>query len=146
MPTLNWLSAAAGAVVTALVAFGLHSVDVHFIEKSWQKKLDDQHTADVAACDKDKAITKGTNDALQKDRDAIARKLADFKRMQPSHCVPVAALKTEPATGGDGHAGQNGIGLESDWLREYAAECENYRRQRITLESFIDGTWAAHGQ
>lgn len=144
MPILNWFQICIGAVGAFALSFLLHTIDVSFIEASWRHKLDDQKIALEKQCNDDKAITKGTNDDLQKAYDSIAGKLAASKRMQPARCVIPASGKAEPPAGGAEHAGQNGI--STDWLRDYAAECETYRSQRIGLEKFIDDTWKAKGQ
>ncbi len=114
----------------------------------WQVKLETaveaQKQADEKQCKDDQAITKGANDDLQTKYDAIARKLAAAKRVQPAKCVLPLTGKADIGSGGNGYAGQNGI--STDWLRDYAAECETYRSQRTALGKFIDDVWAARGQ
>lgn len=141
---LSWIQVGAGAIGAFALSFLLHNADVRRIEASWQDKLDQQKVDLEKKCKADQAITKGANDDLQKKYDSIAGKLAVAKRLQPARCIVPASSKTIAPGGGNGHAGQNGI--SSDWLRDYAAECETYRTQRVTLEKFIDDTWAARGQ
>lgn len=143
-PSLSWIQVGAGAIAAFALSFLLHTVDVNRIEKMWQGKLDDQKIALEKQCKADQAITKGINDDLQKNYDSIARKLATVKRVQPARCIIPTTSEAFVAPGGSGHAGQNGI--STDWLRDYAAECETYRSQRIGLEKFIDDTWEAKGQ
>jgi len=97
--------------------------------------LEAQKVADAKECDKDKQITRKANDELQKDRDSIAQRAADYKRLHPMRCV-IPTSSPELLSGGRGYANKNGI--SSDWLREYAAEAELYRRQLITCIEFLD--------
>lgn len=96
--------------------------------------LTSQKTADAQACTDAQAITKETNDALQKDRDAIAQRLSALE-LQPSTCVPVTDKAEPPASGGK-HAGSNGV--TSRALREFAATCEEYRVGLKWCEEFLD--------
>lgn len=123
----------AAALLTLFLSYGLHKLDMSFVERAKQHALDEQKAMLIAACETDKQKTKEANDALQKSAHDIAGKLAAYKRLHPSSCVPVAGV-AQPAPRGAGHAGEDGI--SSDWLREYAAECEAYRQQRIILEEF----------
>ncbi len=146
MPVLSWIQIGAGAIGAFALSFLLHIVDVHRIEANWQAKLDQQKIELENQCKADQTITKEANDDLQKKYDSIAGKLAASKRMHPARCIIPAPSKTIASSGGNGHAGQNGTGLSTDWLRDYAAECETYRSQRISLEKFIDDVWAARNQ
>lgn len=107
--------------------------------------LESQKEADEAQCKTDKQTTKEANDALQKDRDIIATRLHALELRPSPSCIPVAG-KTKLSGGGHEHAGQNGGGLSTLWLRQYAAECEGYRTEVITCTNFIDNTWKAAGQ
>lgn len=107
--------------------------------------LDEQKKSDNQQCNTDKLITKEANDDLQKDRDAISAKLAALELQHPATCIPVTGKAQLPAGTGQ-HAGQNGAGVSSDWLREYAAECEGYRSEVTTCIDFVNQTWKAAGQ
>lgn len=138
----NWKAIGISVIVIALLAF-LHHYDVLAQQAATTRALAAQQSADVTACNTDKATTKETNDALQKDRDDIAGKLAAYKLHQPSSCVHVAGHTNLPGTGA-GHAAENGI--STDWLRDYAAEAEGYRRELISCTGFIDQVWKANNQ
>lgn len=145
LPGLSWIQIAGGAAAAFALSFLLNTVEVDHIEAKQRQALADQKTQLEQKCKDDQAITKGANDELQKKYNSIAGKLAASKRLQPAHCIIVASSgETISAGSGVGHAGQNGI--STDWLYEYAAECETYRTQRISLEKFIDDTWAAAQQ
>lgn len=91
----------------------------------------------LSSCESGKLLTKETNDALQKDRDVIARKLSAVKRVQPVSCV-TPARKPDLIYAGREYARADGsVAGTSDDFRDYAAECETYRSERIRLESFI---------
>lgn len=96
--------------------------------------LDEQQTLLQSQCNADKAVTKGANDALQKNLNTIAGKLAAAKRLHESMCVTPVTGMAEPTSGGREHAGQNGI--STGWLRDFAAECETYRSEVIILNEF----------
>jgi hypothetical protein len=99
-----------------------------------------QQDTDTKACDKSQALTKGSNDDLQKDRDTIAAKLAALSVQHPAACVSVARTSHIRASG-DKHAGQDGnspaTGLNTDWLRSYAADAETYRSELTVCEDFL---------
>lgn len=99
--------------------------------------LDKQQIADQQACASAQAKTQEANDALQKDRDLIAAKLAALKLQHPTTCVPTACSPHVSGSGA-GHAGQNGAGINTDWLRDYAAEAESYRSQLVICKQFLD--------
>ncbi len=135
---LNWFNIGIGAAGAFALSFLLHTVDVAWIEARHRTELVNLETSLKEKCESDKQITKDANDGLQKQIGIIAGKLAASKRLRATCIVPVTG-KDNPAAAGGKHAGQNGI--SSDWLRDYAADCETYRQQRITLESFIDKVW-----
>lgn len=126
----KWALSASALSLTAGTAIGWH-------ERSLREPaiLEAQKNADIAECNNDKAITKEANDALQKDRDIIARKLASARLQHPMRCVSVSNGAQLPP-GGSEHARQDGI--SPDWLREYAAECEEYRGEIGVCIKFIN--------
>ncbi len=89
----------------------------------------------LASCQESATKLKETNDALQTSRDIIASRLADAKRVRPA-CIPIKQPNTFQA--GAEHAGENGTGISSEWLLEYAAEAELYRSERIALEKLLN--------
>lgn len=122
-------------MATLSLCYGLHAISMGLAESAKARALTEQALLYTQSCETDKARTKEANDALQKSATDIATKLAQYKRLHPSTCIVPHSGAPEPASGGNGHAGQDGI--SSDWLVEYSAECETYRQQRITLESFF---------
>ena len=93
-------------------------------------------------CEADKKITKEANDDLQKNLDAVTAK-RNAERLHVNICVPLTKPTKHPS-GRAKHAGQDAI--SSDWLFDYAAECETYRDEVITLIDFQNKVWKANGQ
>lgn len=136
----NWRLFAKAAGYVAVFMAGYY-VSSQFAEGRLKRALEAQQTALEQQCKDDKAITEGGNNELQKKYNAIAAKL---KRVQSAHCIVPATGETQPSTSGGGHAGKNG--LSTNWLGEYAAECERYRQERLTLEQFEAEVWKAKNQ
>lgn len=135
MYPFDWLKIAGGAFVGFMLAFGLHEVDMYFVDAAHARDLASLKVELQAECDADKKITQEANYALHKQMDDVARKLAAAKRMRPSRCIVPSSNPAGVIGSGGQHAGQDGI--SSDWLRDYAAECEIYRQERVTLDKFI---------
>lgn len=124
----------AGALLVSFLlggALGWHEMAVRV-----PAKLDAQQSADAAVCQKSQQLTKDTNDALHKSRDDIASKLAALKLQHTSACVRPSSSPRLP-NGGEQHAGQNGAGVNTDWLRDYAAEAELYRQSLSDCAGFV---------
>lgn len=132
------LSGALGAVIVAFLVGGFFGYQ--YRAGKVPAELFAQQTTDTKECDKSQAITKGSNDALQKDRDTIAGKLAAVSLQHPSACVPVAR-SPHVCSDGQQHAGQDGnspaTGVSSDWLRAYAADAETYRSELSVCTGFL---------
>ncbi len=126
----NWQ----GALAAFILSYALHYASVAYLEGKHEKALSDQKTALNAQCDKDKATTKEAQDALQRNYDSIAARLARIKRVQPARCVPVPRTPNDSGSG-DGYVGAHGI--SSEFLLDFAAECEGYRSTVIVLDKFI---------
>lgn len=116
------------------LSYLLHTVDIDRIEAKQRIELAEQQAALNKQCDDQKKLTNETNDALQKDRDTIAAKLAASKRLQPTRCVVPTTGVANNTSGGGKHAGSYGV--TSDALYEYSAECETYRSEVILLNNF----------
>lgn len=135
MPGLSWIQIGGGAVAAFLLSWLLHTVDVDRLERNFKNDMAKQIAADVLQCNIDKQITREANDALQKDHDIIANRLAALKLQRPKTCVPVTS-KAQLSADRPEYAGSYGI--TSDALREYAADAEGYRSALITCDKFLD--------
>ncbi len=88
-------------------------------------------------CETDKKTTMEANNALRDKISNINERLISLKRVQPSKCVAIAPELADNTAGGEReYARQNGKGINSDWLRDFAAECEVYRTEVILLDDF----------
>jgi len=117
--------------VSALFAVTLYISYLNYTHRQELEKLENRL---IAECNQAQRTTRETNDELQKNRDDIARKLADLKRVRGEKCLLVAG-KTDIITGGK--SGYDGEVRYGDLL-EYGAECERYRRELITVGKFLD--------
>lgn len=144
MPSLSWIQVGVGAAAGFALCWLIHMVILAGVNESHRQALVDLQTKLEKECKDNQAITKGVNDDLLKNDFDIGSLLNSSKRMQPASCIVPASSKTVPAGGGIKYAEQNGV--STDWLYDYAAECETYRAQRIALEKFIDQTWKLKGQ
>lgn len=125
-----WVSL--GAII-ALFSSGVYE-GIKWEKSRSERALQAQIEADTAQCSKDKKTTKEANDALQKDRDTIAGRLASYKRLHPHMCI-----KTTPNVANDTGGGARPIGgneIDSDRLWDFAAKCAEYRSEVIILNAF----------
>lgn len=123
--------AAIGAIIVVIAAIWItHRLD----EAETQDQLNSQKSVDQRACDKAQEITKGANDALQKDRDVINQRL-NAMLVRPAACVPIRQV-THMARSGKQLSGS--AGLSSGWLYGYAADCEKARTTALTCEKFVN--------
>lgn len=119
-----------------LVTFGAGAkVNSVWAERKLTRELAAQAEKINQECEKAKQLTERANNEWQKQAHSNARRLAEYKRLHPNKCVmPLTNMAVAPASG-RGYAGQNGI--STDWLRDFAKECNDYRAQRITIDNFI---------
>lgn len=131
------------AIVTAATAWILHSMDVQRIESKNHAVLIAQQTALEEKCASEKKITEESSREYESKIDALNIRINDSKRMRENYCiVPIAG----PTNGGlgvassRGHVGSHGVPIEEFY--DYAGTCERLRIQVISLQDFIDKTYA----
>lgn len=144
LPSFKWVQIGIGAAAGFALCWLIHMVILAGVNESHRQELIDLQAKIEKECKDNQAITKRVNDDLLKSDVEIVNLLIDSKRLQPAGCILPVTRETLLAPGGAEHATKNGI--STDWLYDYAAECETYRSQRIALEKFIDQTWKAKGQ
>lgn len=145
MPGLKWVQIGIGFAVGFALCWLIHMVILSDVDSAHRTAMADQKVALDNQCAADAAITKGRNDALQRDFNSVASKLADAKRLHPSTClVPTPSGEADIPDVQRGHAGQNGIG--TDWLRDYGALCANIQKAYGNATGFIDDVWTSRGQ
>lgn len=144
---IKWVQVGLGAAAGFALCWLIHLVILAGVEKAHTQALADQKASLEKSCADDAAITKGKNDELQTNLDAVTRERDRLKRVQPARCVlATPAGKTDMAGVQRQHAGENGVGINSDWLRDYAAECEQIRVSYGTCTGFVDEVWKSRGQ
>lgn len=99
-------------------------------------ELTAQQDVDAKECQQAQQLTKGANDALQKNRDAIAAQLNTYKLRHPATCVRVTGTADNPS-GGAEHAGSDGASVNTGFLRDYAAQAEQYRAEVSVCNEFL---------
>lgn len=142
----------AGAVVAAL--FGMYTyIDSRGYDrgKAAAEKTCTEITVPAArleeqtACAKNTAITKESNDELQKAKDTVDAELAAAKRRlrnaANASCAPVTR-QTNMEQGAGGQFKQNGISAE--WLLEGAAHCDKVSATLNSCIEFVDKVWATN--
>ena len=142
----NWKLLAIGGAALAMFSAGWY-VESRLAESRLEHALEAQETALLAACKADKAITKEVADELQTKNAALARRIADLKRLHPPTCIvptPNTAIGGNAGSSGTVASGTNGI--TADALLDFAGESERYRLQLISCQDFITKTWSAKGQ
>jgi hypothetical protein len=137
---LNWQMLAIGAVLIAGASFssgwyfqGLRK------DAAWATRMEAEkqavREAYIQQCEEQKLNAKKLNDDLQSRLSAVSAKRDSLSRYAAT-CVPVSRQPTQLPASGVEHAGQNGLLV--GWLRDFAAECEAYRVQRIIAGQYFD--------
>ena len=136
----NWKKLSVLALMAAFgIIFALYRHEAAALLTS-QQNLNDAHEA-IHQLEKNAAITERTNNAYQNDLSSLR---ADIVRMRqrPAVCVGVATAPVVPDGSGQGaaHDGKNeqGAGLHSEWLQDYAIEAERYRIERNACFYFLN--------
>lgn len=135
---MNYLVGILCSILTALVAFGFHKIDVARLEAKQIKALAAREKQLNDACDKAQQITEGVSHDYQTQLSALNNKLAALKRVRAKPgCVPIADTSTrhDGATNTGKLSGPHGI--RPDWLYDTAAEADKYRLQLIACQEFI---------
>lgn len=131
------------AIVTAATAWMLHSVDVQRIENKNRVALAAQQAALEESFAANNKITEESSREYESKINTLNIRLNNSKRMRENYCiVPIAS----PTNGGlgvaspRGHVGSHGVPIEEFY--DYAGTCEHLRLQVISLQDFIDKTYA----
>ena len=135
---MNYLVGILCSVLTALVAFGFHKIDVARLEAKQTKALAAQEKKLNEACDKAQQINKEVSHDYQEQLSSLGGKLDTLKRVHANtRCVPIA----DTSAGRDGATQPGKLsgphGIRSEWLYDTAAEADKYRLQLIACQDFI---------
>lgn len=143
-PSSAKIIALAVLVIACVAFFGLWRYEVkdHKITQEALKTAQ----AVIAAHEENAKISERTNHAHQ---NALDRLSADVKRLRakPARCIPVArpsGLHPEKGSGG-GYAAQDGqgAGIASEFLYDFAADCEHIRIERNGCKDFVNSVYDA---
>ena len=129
----------------AVIALVLHNVSLEWTKASYERKIEAARTEAIAACERDKTLTKEVSSDYQKQIAALNSRIADLKRLRPSVCVPVA-VPAARCDAGTGAVSVRPNGVDTGTLYDFAGEAESYRLRLIACQSFITKTWASRGQ
>lgn len=126
----------AGVLAGLLAAF-LGGIGLGWHERSLRvpAEMAAQQDIDAKECYKFQKLTQDTNNDLQKQRDDIANELTALRLRQPTACVHTTGKAKSSNSGETGHVANN---VSSDWLLNFAATCEIYRRAVATIDKFLD--------
>lgn len=140
---IKWFQIGLGALAGFALCWMLHVIILDGVEKEQSIALEKLTDKLVAECDDAKKITEGVSNDYQKRLNDLNAELVRAKRVLPARCVAVSS--TGASGGHNDSAGVGGHGPEnavrSEWLYDFAGQCERYRRQVISLQSFINQTW-----
>ena len=132
---MNYFQLAIAAIIFTVGTIVGWNVSGWISDWETSAKLMKQASAMTLQCDNATKRTKDANDELQKNYARIRNRLA-ADRLRGSKCTIPLGSEALAILARAGYAGHDGI--STDWLREYAAQCEIYRSERIVLEKFID--------
>ena len=144
----NWKSIIA-VLATAVLACGLHALDVYRLQDQQRAALSEQATVLMNSCKADKAITEGVSHDYEGKISALNDQLTALGRVRPSSCVVVqpsrAARRHDAAASTAKPSGQD-AGVTSDALFGFARDAEAFRLQLMACQAFITETWKVKGQ
>ena len=144
----NWKSIIA-VLATAVLAYGLHALDVYRLKDQQRAALYEQSTVLMNSCKADKAITEGVSHDYEAKISSLNDQLAALGRVRPSSSVVVqpslAARRHDAAASTAKPSGQD-AGITSDALFGFARDAEAFRLQLMACQAFITETWKVKGQ
>lgn len=130
-----YIPAAGAAIITSMIAYGAHSLDVNRIEAKAAKELKDQVTFDINKCESSTKSTRDDNEHYQKaiaSRDALITELSK----RPAKCLYISRA-TNNTKSGSVQSGQ-GNGLPDSVLHRFSGFCEADRAGLETLQQHND--------
>ena len=136
---LNYWQIGVTAVLTGLIAFGLHSLDVGYLNSANQAKLDAQQKALVLNCNAiQQQSVKVSHDFQTKLNNLTLERDALRLRGNNQSSLPniVSTARRDATSTGQGHASGNARDNRQE-LYDFAAKAEKYRLQLKSCQSFI---------
>lgn len=134
-----WLGVGSGVLLTAIVAFSLHSFSVARLNAKHERAMTEQHNRLVDSCNEDKQMMKENDDALQKELTAYrAKSNAIAKRLRAANqtCVLVATAAKQ----GNGSAAGKGlpglVGLDAFEITSKFEACDENTGKLIAMQEW----------
>lgn len=140
----NWFPLTASASLTALIAFGLHTVSVSWIEAAHEREIAKQKTVLTEQCEAAKATTEEVSRELQTQLSVRDTSLADARRLLNKQCAAPVVVHTAARHDGSTAAGElrvsDGKSLVADGneLLDIAGDAEAVRLRLIACQSFVE--------
>lgn len=142
MIVVNWFWLAVGAVTASVGMWTFHTVSIRGHEAMWNAKYEEQRAELIGRCEENKHITEDNSREYENEMDVINSDLVALKRVRfgsASVPVPGATVVSVTEAPRNEHVKRNERSAEK--LLDFAAECERYRVQVVSLQSFIDDVW-----
>ncbi len=150
---MNWISAAAGAVIMALIAYGLHSLDVNHINAKHKTELAAQAVNLNSQCAAAKAITTKVSNDLQNNLLALDNDSDALNSLFPrADCISTAGMVAGTIAGHDATpAGKKlaeriGRTFEPSRVTAIVRKGEKYRVQLKACQMWAKEVWNASQQ
>lgn len=145
----NWFPLGLSASVTALLAFGLHTLSVSWLEASHGREMAKQKTVLTEQCEAAKAVTEEVSNELQKQIALRDASIADARRMLNKRCASPVVVNSPSGHDGSSQAGKHGgsddraLVADGNFLIDFAEEAEGYRIRLSACQSFVERSRAA---
>lgn len=128
-----------GALLMAILAFGLHSCDVKRIDDMNKDALAKQVMQDQTQCDEQKKLTQEVSNDYEKKIAALnSRHAADISKLRVNNTCAIVAV---PTSGYNASSGANGlsrnVGIQAWDIIDSAAACDKNTEQLMACQAFI---------
>lgn len=128
-------------VITAIVAFSLHELDINALKAVQSVQLASEAKSLVAECQQDKQITREVSSEYEIEIANLNTQLSATNSLYDNQWVRVTGptRSNHGSTSGPGHA--TTYEIPAGKLIEYAGDSEKYRLQLKSCQEFIKKTW-----
>lgn len=131
-----WPQIIAASVLTVLICYGLHSLDIDRVQSKAASTLASQMQFDIKQCESQKQITSKSETDYET---AIAQRDADIKRLrnQPTKLVYITKPASSSNAANQPNQPSSANAIDSGRLYDFSGECEADRIKVNILQSFI---------
>lgn len=123
------------AILTAVVAFGLHSLAIGFTQAHHDRELLEQRRNLEEKCAEDKAFLQKAGENYESKISVLNSRIRALSRVRPTCIMPVTPGLNVATEGNQGFPIGNGI--SSEWLIQFAGRCEREAIKLDSLQEFI---------